>query len=56
MKLAIISDPHGSFDDLKAVLESVRRETEHLLCLGDLYECHIGKKRRNERFHEVSDV
>lgn len=56
MKLAIISDPHGSFDDLKAVLDDVRRETEHILCLGDLYECHIGKKRRHERFHHVEDV
>ncbi|WP_214700967.1 MULTISPECIES: metallophosphoesterase family protein [unclassified Exiguobacterium] len=56
MKLAIISDPHGSFDDLKAVLDDVHRETEHILCLGDLYECHIGKKRRHERFHHVEDV
>ncbi|MGA9468727.1 MAG: metallophosphoesterase family protein [Exiguobacterium marinum] len=56
MKLAIISDPHGSFDDLKAVLEHVHHETEHVLCLGDLYECHIGKKRRHERFHHGEDV
>ncbi|WP_214817885.1 metallophosphoesterase [Exiguobacterium sp. s59] len=56
MKLAIISDPHGSFDDLKAILDDVRRETEHILCLGDLYECHIGKKRRHERFHHVEEV
>ncbi len=40
----------------QAVLDDVRRETEHILCLGDLYECHIGKKRRHERFHHVEDV
>lgn len=56
MKLAIISDPHSSYDDLKTVLMDVKEETNHIICLGDLYECHIGKKRRHERFTTVESV
>ena len=56
MKLAIISDLHSHLDDTTAVLRAARPMSDYVLCLGDVYECHIGKKRRHERFSHVEQV
>ncbi|RHW34718.1 metallophosphoesterase [Lysinibacillus yapensis] len=47
MKYALLGDLHSHIKDTKAVLHHIRTiaPDAQLLCLGDLYECKIGKKK-----------
>lgn len=47
MRYALFADLHSSVADTAAVLADIRRiaPDAHLFCLGDVHECHVGKKR-----------
>ncbi|WP_214861171.1 MULTISPECIES: metallophosphoesterase [Exiguobacterium] len=47
MRYALFADLHSSLADTAAVLADIRRlaPDAHLFCLGDVHECHVGKKR-----------
>lgn len=36
-KIAILADIHGNSAALKAVLNNIDNDTEHIYCLGDLF-------------------
>ncbi|WP_215115517.1 metallophosphoesterase [Exiguobacterium sp. s80] len=59
MQYALIADLHSSFSDTRAVLQDIRKRAPQatIFSLGDVYECHIGKKRaRRHIFESISDV
>lgn len=42
---AILADIHGDRKRLKQVLQAIStRQADHVFCLGDIFECKIGKK------------
>lgn len=47
MKYALIGDIHSNIDDLQAVLKHIQtfQPPLHIIGMGDLYECLIGKKK-----------
>ncbi len=47
MKFAIIVDLHSAIDDTKVVLKDIRKLglEQHIIGLGDLFECKIGKRK-----------
>lgn len=47
MYIAIISDLHSHTKALKKVLQHIEQVAPHapIVCLGDLYECTVGKKK-----------
>jgi len=47
MRYALFADLHSSVADTAAVLADIRQlaPDAHLFCLGDVHECHVGKKR-----------
>lgn len=53
MHIAIISDLHSDTKALKAVLQHIQEVAPQapIICLGDLYECTIGKKRAQTARH-----
>ncbi|MFJ6752100.1 metallophosphoesterase family protein [Streptomyces sp. NPDC091266] len=47
MRYAIVTDLHGDLAALRRVLSDVRRErVDRVLCLGDVFECHVSKRDR----------
>ncbi len=59
MQYALIADLHSSFSDARAVLQDIRKRAPQatIFSLGDIHECHIGKKRaRRHTFESLSDV
>lgn len=59
MRYALLGDIHSSITDLETVLLHITEfaPDAHLIGLGDLFECVIGKKRaKNEQFTQLSDV
>lgn len=59
MQYALIADLHSSFSDARAVLQDIRKRAPQamIFSLGDVHECHIGKKRaRRYTFESVADV
>lgn len=47
MRYALFADLHSSVTDTAAILADIRRlaPDARLFCLGDIHECHVGKKR-----------
>ena len=47
MKYAIIGDLHSAIDETKTVLNEIKQMglNQHIIGLGDLYECKIGKRK-----------
>lgn len=46
MKYAILSDIHGNRNHLKQVLKAMKaHDIDHIFCLGDIWECKIGKSQ-----------
>lgn len=47
MKYALLGDLHGHYQHTKATLRHIKKiaPTATILGLGDLFECHIGKKK-----------
>ncbi len=47
MKYALLGDLHGHYQHTKATLQHIKKiaPTAMVLGLGDLFECHIGKKK-----------
>lgn len=47
MKYALLGDLHGHYKNTKAVLKHIQQiaPTAKIIGLGDLFECHIGKKK-----------
>ncbi|MFK0292681.1 metallophosphoesterase family protein [Streptomyces sp. NPDC090442] len=58
MRYAIVTDLHGDLAALRRVLVDVARErVDQVLCLGDVFECHIGKRDRADyAFGSVAEV
>ena len=59
MQYALIADLHSSFSDARAVLQDIRKRAPQatIFSLGDVHECHIGKKKaRRHTFESISDV
>lgn len=50
MLYALLGDLHSSYKQTKKVLQHIEEiaPTATIIGLGDLYECHIGKKKANE--------
>ncbi|VWX32687.1 metallophosphoesterase family protein [Exiguobacterium oxidotolerans] len=54
MQYALIADLHSSFSDTRAVLQDIRKRAPAatIFSLGDLHECHVGKKRARRYTYE----
>ena len=57
MRLAILSDIHGNYDALNAVLEECKKyKIEQYLCLGDYVGYYYEPKKVWDRIHQLNGV
>jgi len=59
MQYALITDLHSSLSDTRAVLTAIQRTAPQAIVfsLGDVHECHVGKKRaKRYTFEEIEQV
>ncbi|RNB87777.1 metallophosphoesterase [Brevibacillus fluminis] len=56
MKYAILSDIHGKRKHLKQVLKAIKaHDVDHIFCLGDIWECKIGKSQVKDFLFAFAD-
>lgn len=56
MKYAIFSDIHGNRKHLKRVLKAIKaHDVDHCYCLGDVWECKIGKSQTKDFLFAFAD-
>ncbi|MFT2020551.1 metallophosphoesterase family protein [Streptomyces sp. 796.1] len=49
MRHAVVTDIHADTTRLRAVLDGIReQEVDHVVCLGDVFECRLGKGAATE--------
>lgn len=59
MQYALITDLHSSLSDTRAVLTDIQQTAPQAIVfsLGDVHECHIGKKRaKRYTFEEIEQI
>ncbi|MBW5420713.1 hypothetical protein GKQ77_03895 [Streptomyces sp. BG9H] len=58
MRYAVVTDIHGDTAALRAALAHVRRQqVRQVICLGDVLECHVGKRDvASHTFSRVDEV